>query len=815
MTSLDRSVPPLQRSEEWYAVIPTSDDVVNERRRIWSHGLDDAWFGGTVDPMWFHDGHIIADHPALPAWIRHANGVLNTAPLEDRFLDEGLPEHRATAAMLSPIVAYAAPLLDGMCSDHPVVITHVARMDMLRGLHRRAIMTLASVVADELAAWKTTCAALGMPVSTPYVADETTWPDMVERLPTLAYVTGTLVAHWLEYSAELLSRLVSDAEGLVELWPGTDVPAELLRVSLDAGDLHDHGRSVALLTFDGDRRCAYKPKDLRVVGRTLDLFERMNAAVSEPLLHVRSMILRHGYAWEGFVTTAPCTSLGDVALYYERFGAMVRIYEHLEARDLWLDNVVASASWPAVIDMEMVLQPRMAAEASIDAAERYAQHMLDESSLSTGLVVMSFPVGEGRPAEDMGALTPLRPFRTPFKARAELTGEVESGADGHVTFEHPDYVPMLDGQHVDVRQWHDHVEHGYARMDDLLTGVLHGVVRDWVHGIDSDIPVRSIHRDTWTCQRILQASTTSGALRSVWDRDASLNRLLKVSTGTMKPGSVEHAIILSEIEQLRILDIPYFLTPVGGSGVRTSEGLLLGTIYDGAPLRRCIERVEHSVDPEFRRDVLRASIAIGAGGREDRPVMADTAADTFDPAEIVHMVTRQLVDLSIRRDGRYAWIGAVYHATLATTSIEVLRPTLLGSLGIAIALREARSVADVKDVDAIVACVTEQALRELMSARAIMQSGTVLPAWVQDPLEGLPALEHGLAVLTDGRYGRTRSFQMPDFELSDRIAVFAEHGRWFPERQLPERFDLSAVNGLAAVLRLAVAASVRKERITI
>lgn len=815
MIPLDRSVPPLQRSEEWYVVVPTSDDVVDERRRMWSHGLGDAWFGGQVDPTWFHDGHIIADHPALPPWIHHAKGVLNTPPLTDRFLDEGLPEHRATAAMLSPIVAYAAPLLDAMCADHPVVITHAARMDMLRGLHRRAIMTLASIVADELAAWKTTCMALGMPVSTPYEADETTWPDMVERLPALAYVAGTLVTNWLEYSAELLSRLASDANALVELWPGTDTPAELLRVSLDAGDLHDHGRSVALLTFDGDRRCAYKPKDLRVVARTLDLFERLNAAADEPLLHVRSMVLRQGYAWEGFVTTAPCANLDEVALYYERFGAMVRMYEHLEARDLWLDNVVASASWPAVIDMEMVLQPRMSASIGIDAAERYAQHMLDESSLSTGLVVMSFPVGEGRPAEDMGALTPLRPFRTPFKARAELTGEVESGADGHVTFEHPDYVPMFDGAHVDVRQWHDRVERGYARMDDLLAGSLHGVVRDWVHSIDADIPVRSIHRDTWTCQRILQASTTSGALRSVWDRDASLNRLLKVSTATMKSGSVEHAIIHSEIEQLRILDIPYFLTPIGNSDVRTSEGRSLGTIYDGAPLRRCIERVERPVDSEFRRDVLRASIAIGAGGQEDRPVMVDAVADVLDSVEIVHTIAKQLVDLAIRRDGRYAWIGAVHHATLATTSIEVLRPTLLGSLGIAIALREARSVADVGDLDAIVACVTEQAMRELASAQAIMRSGTVLPAWVQDPLEGLPALEHGLSILTDGKHGRTRSFPMPGFDLGERVAIFAEHGRWFPERQLPERFDLSAVNGLAAVLRLAVAASVRNEHVTI
>lgn len=815
MTPLDRSVPPRQRSEEWYAVVPTSDEVVNDRRRTWSHGLDDTWFGGSVDSTWFHDGHIIADHPALPSWIRHANGVLNTAPLEDRFLDEGLPEHRATAAMLSPVVAYAASLLDGMCADHPVAITHGARMDMLRGLHRRAIMTLASVVADELAAWKATCTALGMPASTPYAADETTWPDMVERLPMLAHVTGTLVTHWLEYVAELLSRLASDAEDLVELWPGTGVPAELLRVSLDAGDLHDHGRSVALMTFDGDRRCAYKPKDLRIVERTLDLFERLNAAADEPLLHIRPMVLRPGYAWEGFVTTAPCMSLDDVALYYERFGAMVCMYEHLEARDLWLDNVVASASWPAVIDMEMVLQPRMSADAGIDTAERYAQHMLDESSLSTGLVVMSFPVGEGRPAEDMGALTPLRPFRTPFKARAELTGEVETGSDGHVTFEHPDYVPVFDGLHVDVRRWHDHVERGYARMDDLLAGSLHAVVHEWVLDVDPDIPVRSIHRDTWTCQRILQASTTSAALRSAWDRDASLNRLVKVATGTTKPGSVEHAVILSEIQQLRILDIPYFLTPVGDSGVRTSEGSLLGTVYDGAPLRRCIERVEHPIDPEFRRDVLRASIAIGAGGREDRPVMVDGAVEAFDPVEIIHTVARRLVDLAIRRDGRYAWIGAVHHAMLATTSIEVLRPTLLGSLGIAVALHEARAVADIGDADAIISCVTQQATREMTSANAIMRSGVALPAWVQDPLEGLPALEHGLAILTDGRYGRTRSFPMPDFDLADRVAIFAEHGRWFPERQLPERFDLSALNGLAAIVRLAVAASVRNERVTI
>ncbi|MDZ4745501.1 MAG: hypothetical protein SGJ05_05815 [bacterium] len=121
--------------------------------------------------------------------------------------------------------------------------------------------------------------------------------------------------------------------------------------------------------------------------------------------------------------------------------------------------------------------------------------------------------------------------------------------------------------------------------------------------------------------------------------------------------------------------------------------------------------------------------------------------------------------------------------------------------------------------------IIRQAKRELDNVKNLMQSGASLPDWVADSLDGYPSFAAGLAILAKTGQGAAlnsladsvapslaasvatpASFTTQAVDLQKRLALYRTYGRWFPERQMPERFDLSAITGLASILRQATRA---------
>jgi type 2 lantibiotic biosynthesis protein LanM len=607
-------------------------------------------------------------------------GALSTAPAAPS------PAARALAPQLAAVRAE----LDACCDRAAVPVLPPARRDLLALVTGRLVATAARVLVHEQRA----LAAAGAPAELDASAEA--WRDRAARYPGLAELLTGVAADACAHVAELLARLAADRDAITaELLDGR-APGALAAVRGDTGDVHDGGRAVALLRFDDGRGVVYKPKDLRIARAVLELCARLGDHL--PLdLHHRRLIARDRHAWEQRIEPAPCRSIDEVRRFYLRIGMLVGLFELLEARDLWLDNLIAAGEYPAFIDLEMVIQPRRRARAG-EPAEIAAEDRLHDSAVHLGILAMPTLIAPGVAAEEIGALTPARAFASPFRAVPaldEMTGVPRSSRDGFALWRCDAHAPALAGRAVRAADHLDELLAGYraayravaAHSGELLAP---GGPIDQLAGL----PVRVIQRNTWSYHRIAQASLAPRLLADPARRAAWLGGLIDAAHG-----DAERAVAAREIAALARLDVPYFLCASDGEDLLAPDGSAVARgWFDGAALDRVRRRIRDAGERPgeapgaVKEDLVRSTFALGqrppvaAPPRRIAAPPGDAEPDWIAEAAAIGEV---LLGEAIRAGDGVTWIGATLDPFHALRRIDVLGPDLLtGAAGIAVVLAD-------------------------------------------------------------------------------------------------------------------------------
>jgi lantibiotic modifying enzyme len=262
-------------------------------------------------------------------------------------------------------------------------------------------------------------------------------------------------------------------------------------------------------------------------------------------------------------------------------------------------------------------------------------------------------------------------------------------------------VPTLDGKPADAGQYLEQILDGYRAMDVCLRrnrsrllasdGPLRGM---------AEMPVRYIHRDTWSCYRIGEWSVAPGRLVDGIRRERSLARLVKLALERPGATNAEVRIAASEVESFRRLDVPLFQTLPGGNAVMTVEAETIADYFDGNGWNRLVKRLQadDKVSVEQQIDLVRSCFATGHRGRNGRP----------DGRVVLPARNEAGREGATYRDGRWldraveigdfilgeaigdpaeglAWLGLGYHPLTDLSCVDILRPDLLtGTCGLAV-----------------------------------------------------------------------------------------------------------------------------------
>lgn len=441
-------------------------------------------------------------------------------------------------------------------------------------------------------------------------ATQEVWLIRVEAFPGLAHVIGTACDLWRAGILEVLERWRSDGRKVLDELFDARAAGSLDEFVGGAGDRHNEGRSVALLRFTSGFGVVYKPKDLRHAAATMRLFALVNEwgpALSIPL---RRIVCRDGYGWEERVVSTPAASVTAFDTFYRRLGLLIRVLQHLGARDMWADNLLAVRDEPHFIDLECVLFAPLAH----DVADRAWSLTLraEQTVVRTAIPLAASAPGFGLHAPDVGCLSHAG------DPRSEGGGGVPLG----------EYRPWTSEETADPWDYADAVVDGYREGHRLLLE-RQGELLDEAGVLSAfrDVRVRYIARTTWEYQRWLRAYVGADALSdgSTWQ---VLDEAVRGGSSQITRSERARAISDEEVTALRRLDIPLFTTIPGSRRLFSASGAMLPgqfprTAWDDLLQRT---RVLHEFPLDAETQVLRAAIDAARGAREIDRVQPDAVS---------------------------------------------------------------------------------------------------------------------------------------------------------------------------------------------
>jgi type 2 lantibiotic biosynthesis protein LanM len=512
------------------------------------------------------------------------------------------------------------------------------------------------------------------------------WLDLWSAFPVLARLMAVVSEDWSTATRELLYRLSQDRE-LIEQ---TVLMAPLGRLEAyagDAGDVHDGGRSVAVLRLSAGY-VVYKPRDARAGSAYAEIISRFNAE-SSLSVRVPDQIARDGYSWHEFVDRSACTTTQELHDYYCRLGVHARLLEAVQANDMHYENVIGCAGQPVPVDLETIFSPCVPERPGAILDQGVAAAVRD-SPTYTGLITCKAKGARGRAAVEFGAMCPHGEFESPFKSA--LFDVDQTGAArfvlGYGTMQTRPALSSGEAPPLEVSAVVEAVLEGYRQAEAFLSrntlellafgGPLRGA---------ADAEVRYVHRESHIYERLITLSLAPACLRDGVNRELLLERLW------IAPVCDDAAVRITEAElaAVRGLDIPLFRSRPGSRDVILPDLEEVRDYFRRAALDEVSERLERRrTNTSMELDGIMAALFIRDPGS---PIpKSGTAEKSASHPQSVSFLSQAtgigdwlLSNCRVSRDGTPTWFGLEYEPEYDVWKLGPLSSGLFtGTAGLAV-----------------------------------------------------------------------------------------------------------------------------------
>lgn len=225
------------------------------------------------------------------------------------------------ALLASPIVA-----------DPDRVLASIVQ-SLAEGLARTLLRTFVAVLHADEKPWRDPAASAeaNFDAYVQFLRSPAGQETFAQLHPKAVAQAGRLVRRYAELVEELVDRTSAALPQLVALPWGPAPGSGLVEVSLDAGDTHDDGHTVAILTFGDGRRVVLKPRDTRIEAAYNNLICWCNGEGITELPWVGQLVRDH-HGFSEFIT-APAAPDRDEK-FYVQIGQLLAIHHLLGGNDV-------------------------------------------------------------------------------------------------------------------------------------------------------------------------------------------------------------------------------------------------------------------------------------------------------------------------------------------------------------------------------------------------------------------------------------------------------------------------------------------------
>lgn len=658
--------------EEWRRSVDTDDAGLFTKRLTWAGlsteqalaMLSDSQMA-TRDDWW----------PTLSALTKacaeSAHGQEPMAWLEQ--LDQMLPASAGDIPFAHALLP-AADWAFGQALEHyPGALEYLApaAVDRLRGHAVQRLAELASrPLAEMFTAEQSVGAALVLSLGSEASASReryaafchglarTGWVSLLDAYPVLGRLVATAIDTWTSVTAQLLRRLIDDADPLATTF-SVSLPIRILDVQVGAGDTHRGGQTVGLVRLQGPSEpvtVVMKPKDMRIEAAFADVAAWfVTGDRSAPAVTV---LEREGYGYASFIRHEPCEAT-ELDAFYRSAGRLLALLHFLGTTDGHAENLIAKGLQLILIDPETLFEGRIASSQD-QSDEVPVMNPLGESVLRTGLLPTWLRAGPRAAGIDVSALGVLPMGERVRRIPGWVNVNTDAMAWGWITAGEPmtlTSLPVPPGTPNPIPDHVDALVAGFAEgyrtaldpdgRDRLLAAI------EGFRGVRRRLVLRATRVYAITQQR----AQSPKRLRDANARGIELDRLARGALLADEP-DVFWSIFGSELADLERLDIPYFDYPLGSRDLHGTDRVVPNALAEDG-LAEALARVRNAseADLAWQSELIRASVGarqmrIGQGASEPDPedVLPTADWESERRAAVCDIITR--IDDTAIRDAR-------------------------------------------------------------------------------------------------------------------------------------------------------------------
>ncbi len=353
---------------------------------------------------------------------------------------------------------------------------------------------------------------------------------------------------------------------------------ELSGIEINYGDTHSNGRTVAVLTLNNNVKVVYKPHSLItdvIITKVYEFLNNYNTQYNE--MRHPCTIDCSDYGWQEYICFSECNSEQQVQECMYQLGIMIFVAYLLNITDLHLHNLYITGEHPYIIDTETMFYNIYFMDGLYSDNLGSWDYLVRYSVLFSGLLPERFDKLHKYDLPDLCGLLGGHNNMT-----YEYQTIIDNGTD-NIRFCKKEFK-LRQGQNI-IK-----LNGNVVSIGDYMEQVCSGLITSYNIVLNNQ-------KDFLT--RISKMPLENGRYRQVFRRSELYNKYLSASyhpiyiindetwekvflciKGKNYISTLHESLVVSEIRQLKNLDIPYFYANYDSLDLFTSDGKNISNFYD-------------------------------------------------------------------------------------------------------------------------------------------------------------------------------------------------------------------------------------------
>jgi type 2 lantibiotic biosynthesis protein LanM len=416
--------------------------------------------------------------------------------------------------------------------------------------------------------------------------------EFAKKYPLIPVLTKKAVSQAENFYSEIDHHIAADKTLLSVTFNNGIALGNVVAIDTNRGDLHNGGKSTAIIEFQCGLKVVYKPRPGGLDAAFNQLLEDLSAKTEIQLKTVITLD-RGDYFWMEFVEFLPVGDEKKLDDYYKRCGALLAVCYLLNGTDFHYENLIACGEFPVLIDLECLFG---ATDEMSDGSY---------SVYNTGLVpLFTYEDENTQPTDSSG-----------FGASGQQVSGIEvwnwEGLETDAlrlskvkgTFTAETNQPVYYGQKISPENYLSQIIDGFTIICNWFISEKENIDNPgFILNVFKEKQFRSVIRNTVDYKAILDNSLIAKALYSEEDRKKqTYESLNEFQPFIYLNSNCRPKVISMEYEAIKALNIPLFTGNTTGRSLYESGQLVAENFFKALPYNIILTKIKNLKNEDIEK----------------------------------------------------------------------------------------------------------------------------------------------------------------------------------------------------------------------